>query len=212
MNRQIISLQILLASLFIIIGFSPAHAEFFRWVDDDGMIHYSDSMPPSQSQRKQDKLNETGRVVETIPAPKTVGELQEEARLAKLEKEQKRIQIEMEKHDRMLVAMYTSVNDIEFVRDERVTTVQSAIEITKLRKSKFIKKLQDLDASEKRFQASGKDAPPWLIKSRIHYKEQLLNVEEILEIKLNEKQEINKRFARDINRYLELKESRSTIQ
>lgn len=212
MNRKNISLQILFVSLFIIIGFSSAHAEFFRWVDDDGMIHYSDSMPPSQSQRKQDKINKIGRVVETIPAPKTVGELQEEARLAKLEKERKRIQTEMDKHDRMLVAMYTSVNDIEFVRDERVTTVQSAIEITKHRKTKFIIKLQELDASEQRFKASGKDAPTWLIDSRAHYKAQLSNVEEILEIKFKEKQEINKRFARDINRYLELKESRSTIQ
>ncbi|MGI9227741.1 MAG: hypothetical protein ACR2PU_03015, partial [Gammaproteobacteria bacterium] len=103
------------------------------------------------------------------------------------------------------------VDDIEFVRNERITTVDSAIEITKLRKSKFIKKLKDLDASEERFKASGKEAPPWLLKSRAHYQEQLTNVDEIIEIKLKEKQGINNRFARDINRFLKLKESHSTI-
>lgn len=211
MNRAILTYPLIFFVLFLLIGLSPLHAEFFRWVDDEGTIHYSDSMPPSQSQRKQDKLNETGRVVETIQAPKTVGELQEEARLAKLEEEQKIIQKEMEKHDRMLVAMYTSVEDIEFVRNERITTVDSAIEITKLRKSKFIKKLKDLDASEERFKAGGKEAPSWLLKSRAHYQEQLTNVDEIIEIKLKEKQGINNRFARDINRFLELKETNSTI-
>ena len=48
-----------------------ANAEFYRWVDDAGTIHYSDSLPPTESQKKQDLLNETGRVVKTIPAPKT---------------------------------------------------------------------------------------------------------------------------------------------
>ena len=212
MNRAILNLQLIFFVLFLLIGLSPLHAEFFRWVDDEGTIHYSDRMPPSQSQRKQDKLNESGRVVESIPAPKTVGELQEEARLAKLEEKQNKIQKEMEKHDRMLVAMYTSVEDIEFVRNERISTVDSAIEITKHRKRKFIKKLKDLDASEERFNASGKEAPPWLLKSRAHYQEQLTNVDEIIEIKLKEKQGINKRFARDINRFLELIETDSTIQ
>ena len=212
MNRAILNLQLIIFALFLLIALSPLHAEYFRWVDDEGTIHYSDSMPPSQSQRKQDKLNESGRVVETIQAPKTVGELQEEARLVKLEKEQKRIQEEAEKHDRMLVAMYTSVEDIEFVRNERISTVDSAIEITKHRKSKFIKKLKDLDASEERFKASGKEAPPWLLKSRAHYQEQLSYADKIIEIKLKEKEGINKRFARDINRFLELKETGSTIQ
>lgn len=212
MNRAILNLQLIIFALFLLIALSPLHAEYFRWVDDEGTIHYSDSMPPSQSQRKQDKLNESGRVVETIQAPKTVGELQEEARLVKLEKEQKRIQEEAEKHDRMLVAMYTSVEDIEFVRNERISTVDSAIEITKHRKSKFIKKLKDLDASEERFKASGKEAPPWLLKSRAHYQEQLSYADKIIEIKLKEKEGINKRFARDINRFLELKETDSTIQ
>lgn len=211
MNRANLNYPLIFYVLILLIGLSPAHAEFFRWIDDEGTIHYSDSMPPSQSQRKQDKLNETGRVVETIQAPKTDGELQEEARLTKLEEEQKIVQKEMEKHDRMLVAMYTSVDDIEFVRNERITTVDSAIEITELRKSKFIKKLKDLDASEERFKASGKEAPLWLLKSRAHYQEQLTNVDEIIEIKLKEKQEINNRFARDINRFLELKETNSTI-
>ncbi len=183
-----------------------SHAEFYRWVDDTGTIHYSDSLPPAESQKKQDLLNDTGRVVKTIPAPKTVGELEEAQRLAKLEEEKQQKTKELERRDNVLMAMYLTVEDIELVRDERIETVESAIKITKLRKIKFTKKLEELNSSEQRFKANGQDTPPWLIKSRSHYKEQLVNVEDILAIKEKEKLVIKKRFAGDINRYIELKE------
>ncbi|MBT8112436.1 MAG: DUF4124 domain-containing protein [Gammaproteobacteria bacterium] len=195
--------------LLLILVLSTAntvHAEFYRWVDDDGTIHYSDSLPPTESQREQDLLNETGRVVKTIPAPKTIGELEEEQRLAKLEEEKLKKIEKAEHRDRVLMAMYLTVEDIELVRDERIETVESAIRITKLRKNKFTKKLNELNSSEQRFKANGQNAPPWLVKSRNHYQEQLANVEDILAIKEREKLVIKKRFAGDINRYLELKD------
>jgi hypothetical protein len=185
---------------------STAHAEFYRWVDDNGTIHYSDSLPPTEAQREQNLLNETGRVVKTIPAPKTLGELEEDKRLAKLEAEKKQKIEQAELRDRVLLAMYLTVEDIELVRDERIETVESAIKITQRRKRKFTKKLEELNSSEQRFNANGQSAPPWLTKSRKHYQEQLENVEDILAIKEKEKLVIKKRFAGDINRYLELKE------
>ncbi len=201
--------------LLLILVLSTAntvHAEFYRWVDDDGTIHYSDSLPPTESQREQDLLNETGRVVKTIPAPKTIGELEEEQRLAKLEEEKLKKIEKAEHRDRVLMAMYLTVEDIELVRDERIETVESAIRITKLRKNKFTKKLNELNSSEQRFKANGQNAPPWLVKSRSHYQEQLANVEDILAIKEREKLVIKKRFAGDINRYLELKDPELTAE
>ena len=185
---------------------NTVHAEFYRWVDDTGTIHYSDSLPPTESQREQDLLNETGRVIKTIPAPKTVGELEEEERLAKLEQDKKQKIEKAEHRDRVLLAMYLTVEDIELVRDERIETVESAIKITKLRKKKFNKKLEQLGSSEQRFKANGQNIPPWLSKSQRHYQEQLANVEDILAIKVREKLVIKKRFAGDINRYIELKD------
>ena len=192
--------------LSLLFPVSVVQAEFYRWVDSEGTIHYSDSLPPTESQKEQDLLNDHGRVVKNIPAPKTVGELEEEKRLAKLEEEKRKKTEKAEHRDRVLLAMYLTVEDIELVRDERIETVDSAIKITERRRNKFTKKLEELDASEQKMLANGTNTPPWLIKSRKHYQEQLANVEDILEIKLKEKLQIKKRFASDINRYLELKE------
>jgi hypothetical protein len=195
---------LLLIHLISMVGM--VHAEFYRWVDDTGTIHYSDSLPPTESQKKQDLLNETGQVVKTIPAPKTVGELEKAQQLGKLEVQKKQKIEKEEQRDRILLAMYLTVEDIELVRDERIETVESAIRITMLRKNKFTKKIDDLNSSEQKFKANGQNAPPWLIKSRGHYQEQLVNVEDILAIKEKEKLVIKKRFAGDVNRYLELKD------
>lgn len=212
MLREKLTIQLLLIIAVTIIGISSVHAGFYRWVDDDGTIHYSDSLPPSEAQRQQEILNEHGRTVETIPAPKTIGELEEEAKQAKVEEQKRKLQEKSQHRDRTLLAMYLTVDDIEHVRDERIATVESAIEITEIRKRKFIKKLQDLDASEQRFKASGSNIPPWLVKSRAHYQEQLANVNEILAIKVKEKLVIKKRFSGDINRYLELKQPDLAVQ
>ena len=205
MNLIYLKIQFLITFVFFNGFVNSVSAEIYRWVDDDGMVHYTDSMPPSRAQRQQDRLNDTGRIIGSIPAPKSVDELEEEERLTKLQEEQKKIKFETEKRDQMLLAMYSSVDDIEYVRDERIATVDSAIEITQLRKTKFIKKLKELDASEQRFKANGSEAPQWLIASRKHYQEQLSNIDEILEIKIKEKLDINQRFEKDINRYKELK-------
>jgi len=196
----------LFAPLLVLSIVNSADAEFYRWVDDSGTIHYSDSLPPTEAQRKQDLLNETGRVVKTIPAPKTVGELEKEQQLAQLELEKRQKIEKAEKRDQLLLDLYLSVEDIELVRDERIETVNSAIRLTEIRKNKFTKKLDELNSSEQRLKASGSKTPPWLAKSRKHYQEQLANVEDILAIKEREKLGIKKRFAGDINRYIELKE------
>ncbi len=200
--KYLVFLLLVLAS----IQASLVHAEFYRWVDDEGTIHYSDSLPPTKSQRKQDLLNETGRVVKSIPAPKTISEIQQEERLAQLELKKKEKLQKAKQKDRLLLDLYLSVEDIELVRDERIETVESAIRITQLRKDKFTKKLAELDSSEQRLKNNGSEAPPWLTKSRKHYQEQLSNVEDILAIKEREKLVIKKRFAGDINRFLELKD------
>ena len=50
-----------------------AAAEVYRWVDDDGNVHYTESLPPEYKDKEHDKLNERGIVVDenlsNIPPP-----------------------------------------------------------------------------------------------------------------------------------------------
>ena len=204
--------RLLLATLLLTVVNTALYAEYYRWVDDDGKIHYSDNLPPAEAQRKQDILNEQGRTIETIPAPKTLSELEEEKKLAEIEAEKQRKKEQAEKRDRNLLALYNNVDDIEYIRDERIATVQSAIDITNLRKKKFKKKLRELEQQEVSYHEKGQETPAWLKKSRSHFLDQLANVNELLKVKEREKLQIKKRFSGEINRYLELKEPALAVQ
>ncbi len=70
-------------TLVILTGFAVAAvanaAEVYRWVDENGEVHYSESLPPDFEDKGHDVLNERGIVTDedltlTPPAPKEVPE------------------------------------------------------------------------------------------------------------------------------------------
>jgi hypothetical protein len=92
---------------------SPAGAKVYRWVDDKGIVHYGDRIPAQYAQQETAVLNDQGVEVGRVAAPKTPEQLQEAAR------EQARA-LEQKQRDSFLLTTYTSVKDIEQLRDERL--------------------------------------------------------------------------------------------
>ena len=48
----------------LVVGATPALAEVYRWVDENGEVHYSESLPPDYEDKGYDVLNRQGMVVE----------------------------------------------------------------------------------------------------------------------------------------------------
>jgi hypothetical protein len=48
----------------LVAGATPAAAEVYRWVDENGEVHYSESLPPDYEDKGFDVLNRQGMVVE----------------------------------------------------------------------------------------------------------------------------------------------------
>ena len=65
-----------------------AGAFMYKWVDDEGEVHYGDSVPPEFSDKERRKINEQGRTVKVFEAAKTPEEIAEEKRLEALRLEQ----------------------------------------------------------------------------------------------------------------------------
>ncbi|MGH8220233.1 MAG: DUF4124 domain-containing protein [Steroidobacteraceae bacterium] len=96
---------------------APARAadgpKVYRWVDDKGVVHYGDRIPPQYAQQDSTVLNDQGVEVGHVAAPRTPAELAEAARTQKRQLAQKQ-------RDTFLLTTYTSVKDIEQLRDERL--------------------------------------------------------------------------------------------
>ena len=85
----------------------------YRWVDEKGIAHYGDHIPQEYAQHESVILNRQGVEIGRLAAPKSVIELQEEARRTReLQQQQQR--------DNFLLATYASVKDIEQLRDQRL--------------------------------------------------------------------------------------------
>jgi hypothetical protein len=89
----------------------------FRWVDEQGVVHYGDSIPPQYAEKAHQMLNKQGVVVGHTDAQKTAEELAAEAR-------EQTETLKQQQHDTFLVTTYTSVKDIEALRDQRLDQLQ----------------------------------------------------------------------------------------
>ncbi|MEP7243025.1 MAG: DUF4124 domain-containing protein [Gammaproteobacteria bacterium] len=85
----------------------------YRWVDENGLVHYGDRLPPQYSSKESAVLNKQGVEVRRTDAQKTPEQVAVEAREHEAALRQKQ-------HDAFLLTTYTSVKDIEALRDERL--------------------------------------------------------------------------------------------
>ena len=85
----------------------------YRWVDENGEVHYGDNVPPQYADKDRALLNGQGVEVGHIEGERTPEQLKAEqaARAAVAAKKQ---------HDHFLISTYPSVKDIEALRDERL--------------------------------------------------------------------------------------------
>jgi hypothetical protein len=116
-------------SLLLVSGLLPAGANAaasnpksdksisYRWTDEQGVVHYGDSVPPQYAEKERTLLNGQGVVVGHLEAQKTPEQLAAEASTRSAALKQKQ-------HDSFLVTTYTSVKDIEALRDVRLDQLQ----------------------------------------------------------------------------------------
>ncbi len=86
-------------------------ATMYKWVDDDGQIHFGDKIPPKYMVNAHDELNQSGVVIKHNEAAKTAEEKAEAKRLAG---ERKKSELEKKKkkqRDRVLLDTYTTERD-----------------------------------------------------------------------------------------------------
>ena len=92
----------------------------YKWVDENGVTHYGDSVPQEYSQREQQILNSHGIEVQKRQAEMSPAEAA--AYAAKQKEEALRRQ-----HDMFLLSTYPSVKEIETVRDARLDQINGRI-------------------------------------------------------------------------------------
>ena len=182
----------------------------YKWVDENGVTHYGDSVPPQYAEQDRDILNTQGVVVDREQGLITEEERAEAARLAAIENAEREKKEAAARRDQILLTTYLSVEEIEMLRDRRVELLDARIKVTEQYLNNLRKRLLGLQDEARRYRpySAEEDAPdiPENLALDISRTVGAINLYEgTLSSTRDEQTALKQTFARDISRFRALK-------
>lgn len=196
--------QIALGILMAAVLAAPAAAQDKKriqcWTDDKGQRMCGDRVPPEYADKERKVMNERGVVVETKRGAKTQEEIAEEARKVKqAEEAEKRAA-----YDRALLENYRSTKDLETMRDERLSLLDSRIASSKKSLADNENSLKGLQERAETLKKEGKPVNERVEKQIKQFTRAVKDNLKALESYQREREEIQTKFDSDIARFNEL--------
>jgi len=181
---------------------SSKDAMTYRWTDDQGVVHYGDSIPPQYAQKERSVLNSRGVEVRKLDAQKTPEQLAAEARSEQEVFKQKQ-------HDAFLLNTYTSVKDIEALRDVRLDQLHGQRTAAEQYVDSLHARLSALQERAKNFKPynprpNAHKMPDDVAEDLVHTLNELRTQNNALVAKTEEETTVKSQFQADIERYREL--------
>jgi hypothetical protein len=175
----------------------------YKWVDKDGVTHYGDRIPPEYANQEQHVINSRGIEIGHLDAQKSPEQMAIE--------EQKKLDAQQrENRDKNLLSTYSSVQEIERLRDQRLTLLADQIKVT----SQFLEtldgRMKKLRTDSLRFRPYSADpkAPPMtdqVAEDLVRLTLDIHTQEQNLRQKRSEVSAMSIQFESDIDRFKELK-------
>ena len=144
---------VLISSSFLV------QAKMFKWVDENGQMHFGDKIPQKYLVKEHDELNEYGVKTKHLAAVKTPEEKAEERRH---EKERKKVAIAEEKQkklDRELLDIYSTERDLVIARDSRLNAVATQIQMSEAIINASNKKIESMEKQVDGIKALKREVP-----------------------------------------------------
>jgi len=175
----------------------------YRWTDEQGVVHYGDSIPPQYAQKERSVLNSRGVEVRRIDAQKTPEQMAAAERIQQNGLRQKQ-------HDAFLMNTYTSVKDIEALRDLRLDQLRGQRVAAEQYVDSLHSRLSALQTRAKNFRPYS--ARPGAVRMPDDVAEDLVRTlndlrtqSNALTTKTEEETTLKSQFQADIERYRELR-------
>jgi hypothetical protein len=174
----------------------------YKWVDEQGVTHYGDGIPPDASQSNAKVLNRNAVTVREVTSVKPSAQEEANARSEDAAAKQRQ-------RDRFLLTTYTSVRDIEQLRDERVSQISAQVTATQAYIETVTQRLQTLRMRAANFRpysasADARRMPDALAAELTQAIGEDRSQREFLATRQQEIQATRDRFQADIDRYRQI--------
>lgn len=178
-----------------------AMAKLYKWVDDQGNIHYSDNVPPKDVNRKRELINDSGVRSLIADEAKTKEELLNERQQAALRKKEEENRRRAEEYQRNLVANYRDEADLIATRDRNIESIQVSINFVEANRDSLRLDLDALIKEAAAFERSGKTTPKLLKAQIAETRGKIDEADAFIKEKEAEQEDVRDKFNQDLELY-----------
>ena len=194
----------------MLVASGTARAAMYKWVDEKGVVHYTDKMPPEAVDKASVELNKQG-----VPINRTDKALTPEQRRAieqeaEQAKEAARAQEEINRRDRALVSSYTSEAEIDLARNRSLQTINNVISSSQAFSEQLTKRKVDVEA--KKAESQGKPIVAVLDRELESIDAELARQSDLIAQKQKEVVAISAKYDADKQRWRELVAARAAAK
>jgi DNA repair exonuclease SbcCD ATPase subunit len=175
------------------------------WTNKDGIRECGDTVPPEYSQKSHEELNDRGIIVERTARAKTEEEVKAEKQQEARKAEQARLVEEKARRDRVLLATFTTEEDLLLARDSRLDAIDARIKNAQQLVAKLKETRERLQADAAKQELSGKPVTDELRKNLASVEQQIEKYREDIKQRQHDKEQLKEQFAADLARYRTLK-------
>lgn len=198
-------MRTLTAFLLLALASFPAAAKLYKWVDEKGVTHYGDSIPPQYAKQGNEELNKKGLVIKKTDAPLTAEQLKAKEEEEAQKKAEEKRQLEQKRRDKALLNTYTNEKEIDLVRDRNLQQGSLQLQSMELR----IKQIQPRHAEAQKkaadFTGKGKPVPAYVQQELQETDREMKSLQEMIKQKSQEMDAIRAKFEDDKKRFRELR-------
>jgi len=200
-------LRSVLPIVLLALASGPAAAQkLYKWVDENGQVHYGDKIPPEYANQDREVLNKQGLSVGREEGAETP----EEARAREEREKQAKAAADRAQRDRMLLATYQNVDEIEQLRARRLDQIDAQMIIQEQSLANLKARHADKLKQASRYQPANKDPkaqpmPEGMAEDIARAESDLRTQQLNLDKRRKERVSLNAQFDADVTRFKELK-------
>jgi hypothetical protein len=188
----------------------PTSAATYKWVDDNGVVHYTDKMPPEAVNKGSVELSKQG-----VPVRKTDPALTPEQRRAREQEAErqaqaKKTQEETARRDRALLASYSSEPEIDLARNRTLATIDTAVQSANAYSEQLSRRRSELMAKKAGY--GDKPVPPALQGELDSLNAEITRQTELIARKKGEAVSVAARYDADKQRWRELTAAKAAAE
>lgn len=210
------SIRLALLCTALVLAFTQASAEgqkLYKWVDEDGNVHYSDTLPPHLVKQEHKILNKRGITIDDVDRAKTAEEFAAEREAARQLEQKARdeelLKADQERRDRILLSIYANEEDLFRARDHKLAALDSTIDVTHSNIRTLETGLENFMAEAADVERRGEQVSPQIEGAIEDLRIQIAENQAFIQRKLAEKEDITADYEANLERFRQLTSDRT---